>query len=330
MKKQLMKGNDALCRGAIDAGCNFYAGYPITPQNEAIEYMASHMESSGGIFVQAESELAATNLVLGAAAAGGRPMTSSSSPGISLMQEGISYMAGMRLPAVIANVVRGGPGLGNISAAQSDYFQATRGGGHGDYYTPVLAPASVQDMYDFAFDAFQIADKYRTPTIILSDAMLGQMAEPAIIGGRDSVPETQKSWALTGAKGRPPNQIHSLLLGKGRLENQVRELMQAHDEMKQSARFEVLFEENAETLLVAYGSCARFCKQVACEQRNQRIGLYRPITLYRAPFQKLPLTLTVPHRGPTTPRGRVLEVCPRPRSLAATCGVSFDFLSSGY
>jgi len=288
-EKMLIKGNDALCLGAIDAGCNFYAGYPITPQNETIEYMATHLEDSGGAFVQAESELAAINMVLGAAAAGARAMTSSSSPGVSLMQEGISYMAGMRLPAVIANVVRGGPGLGNISVAQSDYFQSTRGGGHGDYHTPTLAPSTVQEMYDFSFDAFEIAERYRTPTVILSDALLGQMAEPIMKNSHPKLPDIEKPWALTGADGRPPNAVYSLLIGPGRLEDRVRELFDAYDEMKKEIRFEATECDDAETLLVAYGTSARICSKVVKQGREQgmKLGLFRPITLFPYPSQPL-------------------------------------------
>ncbi len=287
--KVLMIGNDALCQGAIDAGCRFYAGYPITPQNETIEYMANHMEAAGGAFVQAESELAAINMVLGAAAAGARAMTSSSSPGISLMQEGISYMAGQRLPAVIANVVRGGPGLGNISAAQSDYFQSTRGGGHGDYYTPVLAPNSVQEMYDLMYDAFAIAERYRTPTIVLADGMLGQMAEPLAIRSRPAPPAIEKPWALTGAKGRAPNSVFSLMIGPGRLEEHVRTLKKTYREMEREIRFERFQCDDAETIMVAYGSCARFCRKavVLARSKGVRVGLFRPITLFPFPAEAL-------------------------------------------
>lgn len=292
-RKILMKGNDALCQGAIDAGCRFYAGYPITPQNETIEYMASHMEDSGGFFVQAESELAAINMVLGAAATGTRSMTTSSSPGISLMQEGISYIAGQRLPAVIANVVRGGPGLGNISAAQTDYFQSTRGGGHGGYRTPVLAPASVQEMYDFTFDAFEIADNYRNPTLILADGLLGQMAEPVTIGTKEAPPEIDKPWALTGAAGREPNAIYSLFVQHGRLEEHVRLLEQTYKEMQKEVRFEKIQCDDADALLVAYGTSARMCQKAVAIAREKgvRIGLFRPITLYPYPSQALRETI---------------------------------------
>ncbi|MFO8053390.1 MAG: 3-methyl-2-oxobutanoate dehydrogenase subunit beta, partial [Candidatus Omnitrophota bacterium] len=180
----LMTGNEAMAESAVRSGCQFYAGYPITPQNELTAYMAKRMPEAKRVFIQAESELAAINMVYGASAVGRRAMTSSSSPGISLKQEGISYLAGSELPAVIINVVRGGPGLGNIASAQSDYFQATRGGGHGDYYTPVLAPAGVQEAAELVSCAFDLADFYRTPVLILADAIVGQMMEPVVFGGR--------------------------------------------------------------------------------------------------------------------------------------------------
>ena len=181
MKKILMSGNEAIAEGAIQAGCYFYAGYPITPQNELIAYMAKHLPEAGRVFIQAESELAAINMVFGAAVAGVRAMTSSSSPGISLKQEGLSYLAGAELPAVIVNIMRGGPGLGNIAPSQSDYFQATRSGGHGDYHSLVLAPCSVQEAYEMIQLAFDLADKYRNPVILLGDGMLGQMMEPVLV-----------------------------------------------------------------------------------------------------------------------------------------------------
>src|SRR3989338_1109132 len=220
IKKILMTGNEAIAEGAIQAGCRFYAGYPITPQNELIAYMAGRLPEAGGIFIQSESELGAINMVFGASAAGVRAMTSSSSPGISLKQEGISYIAGAELQAVIVNVMRGGPGLGNIWPAQSDYFQATRSGGHGDYHSIVLAPSCVQEAYESMFLAFDLADKYRTPTIILGDGMLGQMMEPLLVHSQEFIVGSKKlrttnyelrnkPWALTGCKGRSPNVIKS-------------------------------------------------------------------------------------------------------------------------
>src|SRR3989338_2222401 len=207
-EKILMCGNEALAEAAILSGCRFYAGYPITPQNELCEYMARRMPEVGGTFIQAESELAAINMVFGASAAGALAMTSSSSPGISLKQEGISYLAGCELPAVIINIMRGGPGLGNIAPSQADYFQATKGGGHGDYHSIVLAPSTVQEAVDLTILAFDLADKYRTPAIILGDGMLGQMMEAVTAKSAEKIPQRtqiKKPWALTGAKGRKPN-----------------------------------------------------------------------------------------------------------------------------
>ncbi|MCX8093727.1 MAG: 3-methyl-2-oxobutanoate dehydrogenase subunit beta, partial [Candidatus Goldbacteria bacterium] len=218
-EKIFVKGNFVIVEAAIDAGCRFYAGYPITPQNEIPEYMSKRMKEVGGVFMQAESELIAINFVFGAAVAGARAMTTSSSPGISLMQEGLSYMAGCELPGVIVNVMRGGPGLGNIAPSQSDYFQACKPG-HGDYRMIVLAPSTLQEMYDFTFDAFDLADKYRNPVMVLADGLLGQMMENIELK-RDKKSEylnKPKDWALTGAKGRPGRKIFSLMMKPGVLE----------------------------------------------------------------------------------------------------------------
>src|SRR3989338_8652643 len=218
-KKILMTGNEAVAEGAIQAGCRFYAGYPITPQNELIGYLSKRMPAIGGVFIQAESELAAINMVYGAAAAGARAMTSSSSPGISLMQEGLSYMASAQLPCLVVNVSRGGPGLGTIQPAQSDYFQATKGGGHGDYHLIVLAPSTVQEMADFVFDAFRLAERYRNPAMILADGALGQMMEKVVLPPEGSLPRTEKPWATTG---KPPwrerNYITSLYIEPDEME----------------------------------------------------------------------------------------------------------------
>ncbi len=221
--KILISGNEALGEAAVQAGCKAYFGYPITPQNELTAYMSRRMFDENRVFVQAESELAAINMVLGAAASGVRTMTTSSSPGISLMQEAISYMAGDELPCVIANIARGGPGLGNIAGSQSDYFQSVKGGGHGDYNLIVIAPATVQEMFDFTFTAFDMADKYRTPVIILADGYLGQMMEPAILQKKE-INNFPKNWALTGAKGRQPNVINSMYLAEGALEKHNQKL----------------------------------------------------------------------------------------------------------
>lgn len=286
--KILISGNEAIGEGAIQAGCTFYAGYPITPQNELTAYMARRMSEEKRVFIQAESELAAINMVFGAAAAGVRAMTSSSSPGISLKQEGISYIAGAELPAVIVNVMRGGPGLGNIAPAQSDYFQATRSGGHGDYHSIVLAPASIQEAYDLTRLAFELADKYRNSAIILGDGMLGQMMEPLEIRKSDAkIKNYKKPWALTGCKGRPANVIRSLYLGEGELEKLNLTLQKKYRTIEEKEeRYEGLFLDDARIILVAYGTMARFAKSVVKALRNKgkKIGLIRPVSLW--PFPK--------------------------------------------
>jgi len=286
-----MKGNIALCEGAIAAGCAAYFGYPITPQNEVPAHMSKRMVELGRVFLQAESELAAINMVLGASAAGKRAMTSSSSPGISLKQEGISYMAGCELPCVIANIQRGGPGLGNIAGSQADYFQSTKGGGHGDYRLIVLAPYSVQEMYNMAYMAFDLADKYRNPVLILSDGIVGQMMEPI------EIPETKdkkelphKDWILDGAKGRQPRLIRSLLMEEGALEKHNWHLKKKYDEItKNETRFEAFKTEDADVILVAFGISARVAKAAAKQARKEGIkaGLIRPITLWPFPSEAI-------------------------------------------
>jgi len=284
-KRVLINGNDAIGEGAIRGGCDCYFGYPITPQNELTAYMATHMPAHNRVFIQAESEIAAINMVFGAAATGGRAMTSSSSPGISLKQEGLSYMAGAELPMLVVNVQRGGPGLGNIAPSQSDYFQAVKGGGHGDYRLIVLAPASVQEMHDFAAQSFDLADRWRNPVMILTDGRLGQMMEP--IEFWDKEPTTlPKEWALTGAKGRKPNVVCSYFGVEGVLEERNK-LIQA--KLKKIAETEVRYEsyqmEDAEIMLVAYGTSARLCRDVVRKSRaaGRRVGLLRPITLWPFP-----------------------------------------------
>ncbi len=287
-KKILISGNEAIAEGALQAGCSFYAGYPITPQNELIAYMARYMSNSRGIFIQAESELAAINMVYGASAAGARAMTSSSSPGISLKQEGISYIAGAQLPAVIVNIMRGGPGLGNIAPAQSDYFQATRGGGHGDYHTIVLAPGSVQEAYDLAQTSFDLADKYRVPVIILGDGILGQMMEPVQLSAKKIKPGNLKPWALSGCRGRKPNIIKSFALAEGALEKLNLKLQQKYKVIKnKESRYESLFLDDAKIILVAYGTMARIAKSALGRLRlaGKKIGLIRPISLWPFPEQ---------------------------------------------
>ena len=268
--KILVSGNEAIAQGALQAGCSFYAGYPITPQNEIIAYMAKHMEQAGGAFIQAESELAAINMVYGGSAAGARSMTSSSSPGVSLMQEGISYIAGSQLPAVIVNIMRGGPGLGNIAPTQSDYFQATRGGGHGDYHLIVLAPGSVQEAYDLTQTSFELADKYRIPVMILGDGILGQMMEPVQLSSKKIAANTIKNWALTGCLGRKPNITKSFYLREGALEEFNLKLQKSYELIrKKEERYEGLFLADAKVILVAYGTMARIAKSAIMQLRSQ-------------------------------------------------------------
>ena len=293
-KKILITGNEAIAEAAIQAGCRFYAGYPITPQNEIPAYMSRRMPEVGGIFIQSESELAAINMVFGASLTGARAMTSSSSPGVSLKQEGISYLAGCELPAVIVNIMRGGPGLGNIAPAQSDYFQATKGGGHGDYHCIVLAPANVKEAKELTMKAFDLADKYRTPVMMLGDGMLGQMMEGVEIQSpKIKLKQHKKPWALTGAKGRTPNVIKSLYLKEGALEEVNQRLQARYKKIHQEEQLiEGIFLDEAEIILVAYGSMGRIAKQTVLKLRKKglKIGLIRPITLWPFPqkfFTKL-------------------------------------------
>ena len=301
MAKILITGNEACGEGAIQAGCRFYAGYPITPQNELTAYMSKRMDEEKGVFIQAESELAAINMVFGAACTGQRAFTTSSSPGISLKQEGISYLAGCQLPAVIVNVMRGGPGLGNIAPSQADYFQATKGGGHGDYNMVVLAPASVQEHFDFTLQAFDIADKYKNPVMILSDGILGQMMEPASIVHRPSSiihrkrgtkeeGRRTKDWVLDGCKGRTPRIIRSLFLKEGALEEWNKELQKKFAKMKKDeVRFENYKTSDAKVVLVAYGTSARIARASVDELRKngKQVGLFRPISLWPFPYKAL-------------------------------------------
>jgi 2-oxoglutarate ferredoxin oxidoreductase subunit alpha len=295
-QKLLMAGNEAAGEGAICAGCDAYFGYPITPQNEFPAYMARRMPELGRVFIQAESELAAISMVYGASAAGKRAMTSSSSPGISLKQEGISYLAASQLPAVIANVQRGGPGLGNIGPSQGDYWQATRGGGHGDYRSIVLAPASVQEMFDLTARAFDLADRYRMCVIILADAYLGQMMEPMVIPDDPFPPPPPKPWALTGCEGRLPNTVKSLFLGDGELERHNYQLFETYRRVeREETRWASVAVEDADVVFVAYGFCARICREVVVlgRSRGQRLGLIRPITVW--PFPKRPILEAASH-----------------------------------
>ena len=286
-RKILMCGNDACGEGAILAGCKFYAGYPITPQNELTAYMSKRMSETGGVFIQSESEIAAINMVFGASAAGVRAMTSSSSPGVSLKMEGISYLAGCELPCVIVNMQRGGPGLGNIAPAQGDYFQAVKGGGHGDYKLIVLAPSSAQELMDYTFLAFDLADKYRNPAMILGDGMVGQMMEPVTIKTNDKNPQTiEKPWALTGCKERKPNIIRSLLLGEGELEEHNKKLQEKYNNVKKAeTRAEAFNVKDSDIILVAYGSMARVAKSAMnlARAKGLKAGFVRPITLWPFP-----------------------------------------------
>ncbi len=288
-KRLFMKGNEALAYGAIKAGCRYYFGYPITPQNDIPEYFSRHMSKVEGCFIQAESEVASINMILGASAGGARAMTSSSSPGISLMQEGISYLAGSELPAVIVNITRSGPGLGGISASQGDYFQATRGGGHGDYRTIVLAPHSVQEMHDLAMLAFDLADLYRNPLVILADAVLGQMHETLEDRPYRALELPPKNWTLTGASGRKPNLIKSLYLKEGEMEKHNWKLFEKYKGMKKEVRYEISRAEDARMMVAAFGTSARVAQTAIQIARTQglKVGLFRPITLYPFPDQIL-------------------------------------------
>ncbi|MBW8039480.1 MAG: 3-methyl-2-oxobutanoate dehydrogenase subunit VorB [Planctomycetes bacterium] len=285
-----MCGNEALAEAAIIAGCDAYFGYPITPQNEIPAYMSKRMPEEGRVFVQSESELAAINMVFGASATGKRSMTTSSSPGISLMQEGISYLAGAELPAVMVNVMRGGPGLGNIAPSQGDYFQATRGGGHGDYRTIALGPSTVQELVDCMPLAFDLADQYRMPVIILADGILGQMMEPIVFNKtpRRSLPP--KDWALTGAKDREQNIVRSLWLPEGSLEKHNYKLQAKYDQVQKN---EVICEQyqvdDAEIVVIAYGVAARIVRSAVNKARKEGIkaGLIRPVTLWPFPTEQI-------------------------------------------
>ncbi|MGQ9465285.1 MAG: 3-methyl-2-oxobutanoate dehydrogenase subunit VorB [bacterium] len=287
-EKKLMYGNHALVEGVIQAGCRFFAGYPITPQNEVPEYMSIRMDEVGGVFLQTESELAAINVLFGAASTGARAMTSSSSPGISLMQEGLSYIAGADVPVLVVNVVRGGPGLGNIAPAQSDYYQATRSGGHGDYHTIVLAPNSAQELFEFPKLAFELAEKYRNPALILADGLLGQMMEPVELKGEPVDPKSlpEQDWWLTGCKGRERRVIRSYDLRPGKLEEWNWRRWEKYQKIiKTEQRFEAIMCDDAEIVIVAYGTSARISEAGLrlAREKGIRAGLLRPITLWPFP-----------------------------------------------
>jgi len=290
-ERYLLRGNEAIAESAIRAGCQCYFAYPITPQGELVEHMAHNMPRLGRTFIQAESEVAAINMVYGAAAAGVRTMTSSSSPGISLKQEGISYLAGANLPAVIVNVVRGGPGLGNIAPSQCDYFQAVKGGGHGDYHMIVLGPSTVPEAGELTMLAFDLADRYRTPVMILADGLLGQMMEPVELPAPiDMASLPAKEWAATGARGREPIFILSFDLSPDNLKKMNLALQAKYAEIrKNEVRYEEAETEDADIVIVAYGSTARIAKTVVRMARAEgiRLGLFRPITLWPYPYEPL-------------------------------------------
>ena len=283
----LMKGNEVIAEAAIRAWCRYYFGYPITPQTEIMHYMAKRMVEVGGCFVQAESEVAAINMVYGAAAAGARVLTSSSSPGISLKQEGMSYIAGAELPAVVVNIVRAGPGLGGILPAQGDYFQATKGGGHGDYRNIVIAPASIQELYEMTVAAFNLADQYRMLVMILGDGALGQMMEPVLFRDVEPNVSTEKLWATRGRKGKPEhNIVTSIYIDPDMLEMKNRELVAKYAVVqKEETRFETLNLDGAEIVFTAFGTASRICRNVIRQAAEMgiKVGMIRPITLW--PFQ---------------------------------------------
>lgn len=290
MAKVLMKGNEAIGAAAIKAGCKYFFGYPITPQSELPEYMARELPKIGGVFLQAESEVAAINMIYGAAGTGVRVMTSSSSPGISLKQEGITYLAGAELPCVIVNIMRGGPGLGSIQPSQTDYFQATRGGGNGDYRLVVLAPANLQELVDLIIEGFDIADQYRNPVMILGDGMIGQMMEPVEFREVKKRDLPEKTWATTGTKGkRKPNIINSLYLEAEELEKHNQKLQAKYKEIRENeVKVESYNIEDADVVIAAYGTISRIAKTAISqlEKEGYKVGLIRPITLWPYPYDE--------------------------------------------
>lgn len=293
MAKELWKGNEAIAEAALRAGVEAYFGYPITPQTELLEYMAREMPKyPGRVFLQAESELAAVNMVYGAACGGVRTMSSSSSPGISLMSEGLSYIAGTELPAVLVDIMRGGPGLGNIQPSQSDYFQMTKSLGHGDYHALVLAPSTVQEAVDLTYESFELAEKYRTVVVILADGAIGQMMEPVELPPwRETLTEAQRpDWALRGAKDRPHRTLTSLnLTPEGLEQTNLRLQARLATVQRNEVRWEEEMTEDAELLLVAFGTMGRICKTAlrAARRKGQKVGLLRPISLWPFPEQRL-------------------------------------------
>ncbi len=295
-EKVLMKGNEALAEAAIQCGCKHYFGYPITPQTEIAAYMAKRLPKEGGVFLQAESEVAAINMVLGAAAAGVRTMTSSSSPGVSLKSEGVSYIAGSDLPALIINVQRGGPGLGGIQPSQSDYWQATKALGHGDFQMFVLAPSTIQEMVDFVPLAFEVGEKYRVPSMILSDGMLGQMMEPVEFPEKKETAIAEKPWATNGHQNkREKNIINSLYIEPEVLENLVKERYERYEKIKEEEqRAEEFMTEDAEIVVVAFGASSRVARSAikAAREEGIKVGMIRPITVW--PFPDKTIEKVVP------------------------------------
>ena len=290
MEKKFMTGNEAIAEAAIQAGCRYFFGYPITPQSEIPEYMSKRLPEVGGVYLQSESEVAAINMLFGAAGAGARVMTSSSSPGISLMQEGISYIAAAQLPCVIVNIMRGGPGLGGIQPSQSDYFQATKGGGHGDYHLLVLAPHTVQEAVSLTMEAFGLADKYRNPVMVLGDGYVGQMMEPVEFKQTAPLKLPAKEWALTGAKGRAKNLVKSLYLDPEALEKHNLEINRKIQEViKNEVRVETYGTDDAEVIIAAYGTVARIAKTAieVLREKGVKVGMVRPITVFPFPYETL-------------------------------------------
>jgi 2-oxoglutarate ferredoxin oxidoreductase subunit alpha len=302
-KRLFVRGNEAICLGAIEAGCRHYFGYPITPQNDIPEFMSRELPKLNGEFIQAESEIAAINMVIGAAATGARAMTSSSSPGISLKMESISYMACMELPCLIVNISRSGPGLGGIDASQGDYFQAVKGGGHGGYHIIVLAPASIQEMFDLTLLGFDLADIYRTPVMILGDAVVGQMKEPLTPHPRPRTELPDKDWVVRGKGDGEQRIVKSLYLGDGELEAHNWKLHTKYSSLKENeSRWEEFWIEDAEILVTAFGSAARIAKTavVLAREEGLKVGLLRPITLYPFPEKA--------YRNATKKCKRVLDI----------------------
>lgn len=292
MSKVLMKGNEAIAEAAVQSGCIHYFAYPITPQTEIAEYMSRRLPEVGGVFLQAESELGASNMIFGAASSGKRVFTSSSSPGISLMSEALSYITSAELPCVFINIMRNGPGLGGILPSQGDYFQATRGGGHGDYHLIVLAPSSVQEAVDLMIEGFDLADKYLNPVMVVGDGLIGQMMEPVDFSAVERAePVDHSSWAATGAKGRSPHIVKTLYLASSAAEELNQKLKVKYETISENERrFELYnLEKNPELVMAAFGTTARVCKSAIDELKTEGIeaGLFRPISLYPFPYPEL-------------------------------------------